>query len=132
MSQIICFQRVFEFIKKNVIYKKNFICKEKSGAVKKVRELRNLISFILVIWYQSNDKLSRKVMSVSYTKNEKHLSKQAVPITYALERRMFVAAFFKGLWVVSFQTKQENAWHTLVFLSLFCIYRGKEDEINTA
>ena len=43
----ICFQRVFEFIKKNVIYKKNFICKEKSGAVKKVRKLR---SIMLLMW----------------------------------------------------------------------------------
>ena len=50
VSQYICFQRVFEFIKKNVIYKKNFICKEKSGVVKKVRKLRNIISFILEIW----------------------------------------------------------------------------------
>ena len=32
----ICFQRGFEFIKRKVIYKKNFICKEKSEAVKKV------------------------------------------------------------------------------------------------
>ena len=32
----ICFQRGFEFIKRNVIYKKNLICKEKSEAVKKV------------------------------------------------------------------------------------------------
>ena len=72
---------------------------EKSGAVKKVRKLRNIISFILEIWYEhhvvnveithkirtsfktlalkevakwrlkkseSNDKLSRKVMSFSY------------------------------------------------------------------
>ena len=46
-----CFQRVFEFIKKNIIYKKNFICKEKSGAVKKVRKLRSIISFIMEIWY---------------------------------------------------------------------------------
>ena len=31
----ICFQRGFEFIKRHVIYKKNFISKEKSEAVKK-------------------------------------------------------------------------------------------------
>ena len=31
----ICFQKVFEFIKKSVIYMKNFISKELSGAVKK-------------------------------------------------------------------------------------------------
>ena len=49
-----CFQRAFEtgfeFIKKNAIYKKNFICKEKSGAVKKVnllRKLRSIVSFII-------------------------------------------------------------------------------------
>ena len=40
VSWKICFKRGidtgFEFIKKNVIYKKNFICKEKSGAVEKV------------------------------------------------------------------------------------------------
>ena len=47
----ICFQRVFEFIKKNIVYKKNFICKEKSGAVKRVRKLRNITRFILEIWY---------------------------------------------------------------------------------
>ena len=41
----------FEFIKKNVIYKKNFICKEKSGAVKKMRKLRSIISFFFEIWY---------------------------------------------------------------------------------
>ena len=38
-------------LKKDVIYKKNFICKEKSGAVKKLRKLKSIISFILEIWY---------------------------------------------------------------------------------
>ena len=32
----ICFQGGFEFIKRNAIYRKNFICKEKSEAAKKV------------------------------------------------------------------------------------------------
>ena len=32
-----CFQGDLEFIKENVIYKKNFICKEKSGAVEKAK-----------------------------------------------------------------------------------------------
>ena len=45
------FLSVFEFINKNVIYKKNFIFKEKSGAIKKALKLRSIISFILEIWY---------------------------------------------------------------------------------
>ena len=57
---------MFEFIKKNVIYKKNFISKEKSGAVKKVNWLRKLRSIISLKKSQSNDKLSRKGMSFSY------------------------------------------------------------------
>ena len=39
------------------------------------------------------------------TENEKHSSKQAAPITYTIEKIMFAAATFKGLWVVTFQTK---------------------------
>ena len=38
-------------------------------------------------------------------KNKKHSSKQAIPITYTLKRRVFDAATFQGLLVVSFQTK---------------------------
>ena len=55
--------------------------------------------------YQSSDELSRKVMSFSYHKEQKHLLKEVVPITYTLEKRLFAAATFKGLWVISFQTK---------------------------
>ena len=54
---------------------------------------------------QSNNKLSPKVMSFSYHKEQKHLLKEVVPITYTLEKRLFAAATFKGLWVISFQTK---------------------------
>ena len=39
-------------MKENAIYKKNFLCKEKSGTVKKARKLRSIISFILEIWYK--------------------------------------------------------------------------------
>ena len=39
------------------------------------------------------------------TKNKKHSSKQVVPITYKLKKRLFAAATFQGFWVVSFQTK---------------------------
>ena len=41
----------FWVYKEKCIYKKNLICKEKSGAVKKVLKLRSIISFILEIWY---------------------------------------------------------------------------------
>ena len=39
------------------------------------------------------------------TKNKKRLSKQVVPITFTLEKRIFAAIIFQGLWVVYFQTK---------------------------
>ena len=45
--------------------------------------------------FQSNDKLSQKVMSFSITKNEKHSPKQVVPITYTLEKRLFAAPLLK-------------------------------------
>ena len=35
----------------------------------------------------------------------KALSKQVIPRTYITEKRVFVAAGFKDLWVVPFQTK---------------------------
>ena len=54
---------------------------------------------------QGNNKLSPKVMPFSYHKEQKHLLKEAVPITYTLEKRLFAAATFKGLWVISFQRK---------------------------
>ena len=41
----------FWVYKEKCIYKKNLICKEKSGAVEKVLKLRSIISFILEIWY---------------------------------------------------------------------------------
>ena len=40
----------FWVYKEKCIYKKNFICQEKSGAVKKVPKLRSIISFIFEIW----------------------------------------------------------------------------------
>ena len=40
--------------------------------------------------------------------NKTHSSKQVVPITYTMEKKVFAAATFKGLWFVSFQTKQET------------------------
>ena len=39
--------------------------------------------------------------------NEKHLSKQGLPITYTLEKSVFTGATFKGLWVVSFQASEK-------------------------
>ena len=39
------------------------------------------------------------------TKNKKHSSKQFVSITYTLEKRVFAAATFQSMWVVSFQIK---------------------------
>ena len=39
------------------------------------------------------------------TKNKKRLSQQVVPITFTLEKRVFAAITFRGLWVVYFQTK---------------------------
>ena len=45
-----------------------------------------------------------KVIKVM-TKNKKHSLKQVVQITYTLEKRVFAAAIFQGVWVVSFQTK---------------------------
>ena len=39
------------------------------------------------------------------TQNKKHPSKQVVPTIYTLEKRVFAAVTFKGLWVVSFQTR---------------------------
>ena len=65
-------------------------------------------------------------MSYNYHREEKHSSKQVVPITYKLEKRVSPAGTFKSLWVVSFQTKQKNVLNTLVCLSLFCISRGKK------
>ena len=42
---------------------------------------------------------------------------------------VFAAATFKGLWVVSLQTKKENVWYVLVCSSLFCISRGKKTKL---
>ena len=53
------------------------------------------------------------------TWNKKHLSKQVVPITNTLEKRVFATTSCKGLWIVSFQTKLETAWYTLVCSSVF-------------
>ena len=39
------------------------------------------------------------------TKNKRHSWKQFVSITYTMEKKVFAAATFHGLWVVSFQTK---------------------------
>ena len=39
------------------------------------------------------------------TKNKKHSSKKVVPIAYTLEKRVFAAVTFQGLWVDFFQTK---------------------------
>ena len=41
-------------------------------------------------------------MPSSYHIEQKHLSKQVVPITYTLEKKVFAAVTFKGLLVVSF------------------------------
>ena len=38
------------------------------------------------------------------TKNKKRSSKQVVPITYTLEKRVFAAVTFQGLWVAYIQT----------------------------
>ena len=47
-------------------------------------------------------------MSAGITWNKKHSSKRVLPITYTLEKMVFAAATFKGLWVVSFQTNEKN------------------------
>ena len=57
-----------------------------------------------------------------------HRSK-SYAIRYKLEKRVFAAATFKGLWVVSFQTKQEKrvvyfGLFKSVFLSLLYLSRG--------
>ena len=44
-------------------------------------------------------------MSPDITWNKKHLSKQVVLMIYKLEKDLFVAATFKGLWDVSFRTE---------------------------
>ena len=58
---------------------------------------------------QCNDKLSRKVMSSSFIQNKKHSSKQVVPITQTLEKRVLAAATFKGLWVVFFGQSKKTS-----------------------
>ena len=60
------------------------------------------------------------------TYNKKHSLKQVVAISYIPEKRVLAAVTFKGLWVVSFQTKWKNAWYALVGSRLFCISRGKK------
>ena len=40
-------------------------------------------------------------MSSSYHKNQNHLLKQVVTITYTLEKEIFAAATFEGLGVLS-------------------------------
>ena len=42
------------------------------------------------------------------TWNKEHSSEQAVPVTYTLEKSLFVAATFKGWSFVSFQREQKN------------------------
>ena len=58
---------------------------------------------------QNNLKLMTNYYEIKYllviTKNKKHSSKQAVPITYTLEKKIFAAATLKDLWVVFFQAK---------------------------
>ena len=54
---------------------------------------------------QSNDRLLWKLFLPAITSNKKYLSKQVLPIIYTPEKRLFQAANFKDLWVVSFQTK---------------------------
>ena len=67
-------------------------------------------------------------MLSSYHIEQKHLSKQVVPITYTLETQL---SLLKVYW--SFLFKQtKKMWYTLVCLSLFCISRGKKDYIDTA
>ena len=50
--------------------------------------------------------------------NKKHLSKQVVPITDKLEKRLFAVATFEGLWVLSFQTEYKTCkvlWSGWIF-----------------
>ena len=47
-------------------------------------------------------------------------------MAYTLEKSVFGAATFKGLWVISFQTKRKNVLYTLVCLSSLCISRVKK------
>ena len=58
---------------------------------------------------QSNLKVTtncyEKKCPLVMTKNKKHSLKQFVPITCTLEKRVFAAATFQGLWVVYFQSK---------------------------
>ena len=46
---------------------------------------------------------------------------------YTLEKRVFAAATFKGLWV-SFSDKQKNVCYTLACFGLLCISRGKKSK----
>ena len=43
-----------------------------------------------------------------------------------MEKKVFAAAAFKGLWVVFFRQIKKKVWYNLVCLSLFCISRGKK------
>ena len=58
-------------------------------------------------------------------KNKKHSLKQLVRITYTLEKRVFAAAIFQGMWLVSFQTKWKAVWYTFLCLSLPCVFKGQ-------
>ena len=63
----------------------------------------------------TTDSYERKCLLV-ITKNKKHSSKQVVPITYTLEKRVFAVATFQSLWVVCFQTKWKIC---VVYFTLF-------------
>ena len=92
-----CFQRVFESIKKTVIYKKNFVCKEKSGTVKKARKLRSIISFILEICYKHhvvNVEITHKIRTFFKTLASKNVAKSRLKKSQSNDKLSRKAMFF--------------------------------------
>ena len=66
---------------------------------------------------KDNDKLYLPII----TWNQKYSSKQAVQITYTVEKKIFAAATLKGLWDVCFQTEKKlgiiwSFWSAFLFL----------------
>ena len=84
----------------------------------KIRALfKTLAAKKATIWRLNNLRVTIKYYEKqclpAITQNRKHSSKPVVP-TYTLEKRIFAAVIFKDSRVVSFQTKHQKVWYTLI------------------
>ena len=59
---------------------------------------------------ESNDQLALKKCLPVIIENIKHKSKQVIPVTYTLGKKVFAAAIFQGLRVATFQTEDKNLY----------------------